>query len=451
MTPTRIDDLSRLIAEPTESLSLELKRWIDPTAEAGKQKIICAVAALYNHGGGYLVIGIDDKTRQPADSPPSDPRSLFNDDVIQGLVSRHLTPAIPVEVRFVRNGEIDHPVLIIPTGVRTPAVLKKAIGTAPKDTVYVRTLHGSGVVSTAPACAADWPVLMQICFDNREADIAGFIRRHLASSDLGALTALLPSAPRADDLAEITVKAMARGRKRYEKAMAQEPVPAAGLDWGRFEIAVVADPPQTARPADQTDRRALAGSDPNFGGMALWYDGTLDQRPVFEDGGLECRVIVDSWFDILDFMRFEPAGVFYQNRLLDTDASARQRKAKTQATMEPRLTIQGVGESLAAALIYMTALGWDPSTTTLGVRCRWTGVQGRNLISFTGSPMIFGENRARDDAVESFTTLPLETASNAVAPFAAKLVAPLLALFNGYVLPGDVAERSVQARLERQG
>ena len=109
-----------------------------------------------------------------------------------------------------------------------------------------------------------------------------------------------------------------------------------------------------------------------------------------------------------------------------------------------------MGESLAAALIYGSALGWDPAVTTLGVRCRWTGLKGRNLISFSGSPMLIGENRARDDAVESFTTLPLATAPNAIAPFAAKLVAPLLALFNGYVLPADLAERMVQARLERQ-
>ncbi len=84
MSPERIGGL---VANPSESLNVEIKRWIDPTAPEGIAKIARAAIALRNRNGGYLVIGFDDGTLQPDPNRPADVRATFHVDVVQGIVS----------------------------------------------------------------------------------------------------------------------------------------------------------------------------------------------------------------------------------------------------------------------------------------------------------------------------------------------------------------------------
>jgi predicted HTH transcriptional regulator len=58
----RIDEL---IAHPSESLNVEIKRWIDPATPEGTAKIVKAAQAIRNRNGGFLILGFDDKTLQP--------------------------------------------------------------------------------------------------------------------------------------------------------------------------------------------------------------------------------------------------------------------------------------------------------------------------------------------------------------------------------------------------
>src|SRR5437016_41592 len=78
-----------LVDRPAEGLSVELKAWISPDNPEGQAKMVRGVLALRNHGGGYFVIGFDDKTLQPdTTNIPPDARAAFHIDKIQGLVSR---------------------------------------------------------------------------------------------------------------------------------------------------------------------------------------------------------------------------------------------------------------------------------------------------------------------------------------------------------------------------
>jgi hypothetical protein len=60
-----LSQLQQLIDKPAESLSVELKSWIDPDQPEGAAKIVKAALALRNHGGGYLIIGFNNDTREP--------------------------------------------------------------------------------------------------------------------------------------------------------------------------------------------------------------------------------------------------------------------------------------------------------------------------------------------------------------------------------------------------
>ncbi len=77
---SRIEDL---VARPSESLNVELKRWIRSNEPNGISKLVRAALALRNRNGGYLVIGFDDKTLQPdIGNEPPDVRSEFHQDTI---------------------------------------------------------------------------------------------------------------------------------------------------------------------------------------------------------------------------------------------------------------------------------------------------------------------------------------------------------------------------------
>ncbi len=47
--------------------------------------------------------------------------------------------------------------------------------------VYIRSLNANNTPSSTIATWKDWPTIVEVCFDNREADIGRFLRRHLGS------------------------------------------------------------------------------------------------------------------------------------------------------------------------------------------------------------------------------------------------------------------------------
>jgi hypothetical protein len=59
---SRIDDL---VARPSESLNVEIKRWINSADPEGQAKIIKAAFAIRNPNGGFFLIGFDDETLLP--------------------------------------------------------------------------------------------------------------------------------------------------------------------------------------------------------------------------------------------------------------------------------------------------------------------------------------------------------------------------------------------------
>jgi hypothetical protein len=66
-----------------------------------------------------------------------------------------------------------------------------------QNAVYVRTISNGRASSCEPVTAADWDKLMRICFDNREADVGRFMRRHLGEilAQLGAVGPAITQKP----------------------------------------------------------------------------------------------------------------------------------------------------------------------------------------------------------------------------------------------------------------
>lgn len=166
-----------------ESLSVELKRWIDPKCPEDRAKIVKTALALRNYGGGSLVIGFDNDSLEPdTNNVPQDVKAAFHIDVIQGLISKYASRPFEVTVEFPEREGQPYPVITVLPGVETPVAVKSDLRSGDKtlisvNDVYTRSLRANNTPSTTKATWKDWPDILKVCFDNREADIGRFLRR----------------------------------------------------------------------------------------------------------------------------------------------------------------------------------------------------------------------------------------------------------------------------------
>jgi hypothetical protein len=294
---SRVDGL---VARPSESLNIEVKRWISADEPNGIAKIVRAAFALRNRNGGYLVIGFDDKTLQPdLGHEPADVRAAFHTDTVQGLISRYASELFEVGVAFGERDGQEYPVIVIPEGVRVPVAAKADLLEESKPLirvgdVYSRTLAANGTPSTAGARPQDWRDIVEICFDNREADVGRFLRRQLATTDLASLGAALrqlgfvqnqlgfaESAAMAPiilpSLQDQSIALLNEGEQRFKQSLADrelDPKEKALVDAGSWSAALVIDPLRTGKLPDLPFRATLASSNPQYTGWPVWLDSS---------------------------------------------------------------------------------------------------------------------------------------------------------------------------------
>ena len=179
--------IERLVGSPSESLSVELKRWIDPTEPAGVEKIVKGTFALRNRNGGYFVVGFDNTTLTPdIHNEPNNSKRLFHVDIIQGIISKYASDPFEIEIAWGERDGRQYPVIVVPSGVKIPVATKRELSIGSRATIklgaiYFRSLASNGTPSTTEARPSDWTDIIEICFDNREADVGRFVRRHLAA------------------------------------------------------------------------------------------------------------------------------------------------------------------------------------------------------------------------------------------------------------------------------
>jgi hypothetical protein len=451
-----------LVAHPSEGLNVELKNWLDPVKPDHRAKIARALLALRNRNGGWLLIGFDDSTLAAAPAAPADPRSDYHPDVIQGLVTKHASEPFQVSVDFVDRDGKSHPVFFVEPGVRTPVAVKSAIqDQSGKELlkfgeVPFRTLRANGTASTASAKPEDWPDIVEICFENREADVGRFIRRHLGATDFPGLVQSIASTMGGtagislrDDCEEFLAKCNSLFRQRINPKLPVMPAWQTLLDWGAAEVVLILSPELSGVEADEEFYKRLISSNPEFTKNPIWGDTRAstnpDDRPIQREGGwetLSAHVSSRLW-EYMTFDRFDSTGKFYQRRLLEDDASARNRSAKPCVSLDPGIVIIKVAETMAVGAAFARALGCDINTTRLGFLFRWTGLQGRRLHTWVNPTMLIPtEYRCQDNEVKKYHGVPLDTPLQALAPHVKKITDPLFAAFNGYSISlGEIEQR----------
>jgi hypothetical protein len=361
------DQLKQILNEPSEALNVEIKTWIDPETIEGKVKLVKGLLALRNRNGGCLLIGFNDKTLAPDPRTLADVRKSFHADQIQYLVSRYSSDAFAVTVEFIERDGQEHPVIVFPSGIRVPIAIKADLvdtSTGKKvlreGEVPFRTLSSSGNVSTSAARPTDWKDILEICFENREADIGRFVRRHLGGPDIASLLASLnlvssAAAPQRDwavELADRRAAFLERQRKRIaQRGLATEE--ARLLEMGRWDVTASFSEESGADVPTEEFLDTIMSANPRYMNWSSFIDTRsatdVQNRPQVHAGGWETLVAValTTQWERLDFVRLEPSGRFYHSMILDDDSSARSRGFGPLATLDPGNVISRVASAMA--------------------------------------------------------------------------------------------------------
>lgn len=189
----------------SEALDTELKSWLDLGNEHDAAVFAKAILALRNNNGGRLIIGVDDRTASSLEAPSSlgDLPQVYHVDRLTELLGRYALQKFEVRVEVKEYQARMHPEIIVPGGIATPALTRRGFkDVLRQNAVYVRTISKGRVGSCEPVTDADWDRLLAFCFDNREANIGRFLRRHLPAiiNELGLKP--VSSTPTGDELAK---------------------------------------------------------------------------------------------------------------------------------------------------------------------------------------------------------------------------------------------------------
>ena len=457
-----IEELAR---HPRESLTTELKAWIDPDTPSGQALIISTALALRNQNGGYILVGFDNATREASDrGVPDDPRIAWHGDKIQRLVTKYASELFEVHVDFVRlEGQI-HPVISIPSGVRVPVATKRSLANPAqpdsplirKHVVFVRTLATNNTPSTAPATWRDWGPLVERCFSNREADVGGFVRRQLAGTTAADLIrqvcGAVPILHTAEEGPVDAVSLLRRGHEARDRAFKSRGT--TPPSYGTWEVASLIKGEFPVRNPDETFLTFLDVNNPDYTGWPMWLNSRgfreSTSRPYVQDGGWEA-LIAGVATGHHDFWRIEPAGYFYLWRVLQDDVAPNRPTEEPGRYLDFALVILRVTEALAVPLHFARMLGCDPAQTRLAFAFRWSGLAGRELASWSNPARRLSIPRVtRQDEVLSQVEVPLMTAESALGPVVAEVTTPLFNAFDGWAPAAEIVDDLASRLLERR-
>jgi hypothetical protein len=468
-SPMEIDfsPIQALVDRPGESLAVEIKRWIDPDQPEGIAMIVRAALALRNHGGGYLVIGFDNKTLEPdKNNVPSDVRVLFHTDKIQGLVSRFASEPFEVTVEFPeRDGQL-YPVIVVPPGVKTPVATKSELpGTdtdkllISTDSVYIRSFRANNTPSTTRATWKDWPKIVEVCFDNREADIGRFLRRHLGGltpNVVGEFIAMVSQGlvPEATT-EELLQKYLQESEDRFQAVAREREVQIP--EHGVWEVALLLIGQVPPHAANYEFLNLLDASNPRYAGWPVWPASWR-----FTDQSARPYIFHDAWEAFIslgsgrsrgvDFMRLDPKGRFYLRRPFREDISDDPQAPASRSILNLRLQVENTAEAMAVGIAFAKAMGCPVESTRLAFGFKWTKLQGRQLPTLWAqfARDTFPGHSAYQDEVFSFVEIPLDTPLSALGNYVDLAVMRLFQVFNGYVLNSNDVEDLTRRLIERK-
>ncbi|WP_294347640.1 hypothetical protein [Prosthecochloris sp.] len=418
-----------------------------------------------NNDGGYLLIGFNNESGSPnIQDAPKDVEIRFHIDKIQGYVSKYSSEAFEVSIHYPEKEGEKFVVIEIPSGVKTPVVTKSGLNEdgydyIRVDKVYVRSLNSNNMVSTTEAKWKDWPQIVEKCFENREADVGRFLRRHLASSSLNDLKGMF-SEFFGDELTKNEIDEQSlidfldRSKKRFLTVVEERNVELPSH--GSMEVAATIIGQIKDFSTDSEFLNLISSSNQSYTGWPVWVDSRsfADRKamPFVHEGCWEALIVLfeNSFHDHLDYWRISPEGRFYLYRGFEDDIGGGDRRPQSGTALDFGLVILRAAESVVVAFDFAKAMGCDENGL-MKFAFRWSGLRGRVLSSWANPERHLSYGReAYQDQVLAKLDVPIDTAKGALSGYINKLVNQLFLVFEGFQLAEGVTNAIIRRLLERR-
>lgn len=448
--------IASIVSNPIENLSIELKGWFDPSKEYGISKIVKAAIAFRNNNGGTLIVGIDKTGKIDQDNEPDNVDALFSVDCIQGIVSRYSSESFEVEIAHIstKYGRVFG--MRVPSGVKIPVAAKRELSVNGKkfikdNQVYVRSLDSNNTPSTSEARWSDWPRIIEFCFDNKEADIGVFLRRHLRSISKDNIKEIVSSIysvadEKTDD--EILRKFLENSRDRFVSIIEDRKIELP--EHGYLEIGTMLVGSFDEKKPDRNFLDITLSSNPSYTGWPIWVDSRNfhDQklRPFIFEGCWEAVLIGDKsdfWGLGIDYWRICPNGLFYALRGFEDDTTGSNNAPKPLTQIDFGITIYRVAEAIA--VVYYMSKTLNPGDDSFILCCfKWHGLKNRYLSSWA-NPMRYLSLRrsSHQDEVEAFVKIPIDMPMSALSDYVFEVVNNLFIVFDGFPISKNVVDELV--------
>lgn len=347
------------------------KDWLDLTSKEHKAKLAKAAIALANHGGGYIVIGFDDKGLVSQPRPEEIPE--ITQDSVNAAIRRYADPEFHCEVYDVPHPGtgVSHTVVVVPSTLTVPVMSRRDYqGEIAQNSCYIRK---PGPRSEQPQTAEEWRTLLNRYVRANQDEMLEAIR-----SIVTGRVETQDSIPNAlDDLQDYRTAA----HSRWEELVSNEPDSSpARFPHGYYEMAFSLVGATPANSLDELRNRLSDTGRIDLSGWPPFLYASGQARPHDD--------FVEAWLGRpdhkgwrhresyqYDFWRASRDGKLYTVRGYREDD---ERDHKPPGRMfHTTLPIWRVGEGLLFASRFAATF---EEVDQIAVYCRFTGLENRCLV-----------------------------------------------------------------------
>lgn len=433
-------DIQDLIDAPCRTLEVEYKSWRNLDHLEDRAELARDIAALANHGGGFIVFGFSEQTLVPDDTDPF--RTHCTQERVAGIVEAYLDPPMRCEVvAAVSSKGVVHPVIRVASHGTTPVCVRRdgpaVDGTKliERGAYYLRKHRpiASGRYIGVPcpqSCKIeipqDWAPLIRRCVRRDRETLLGMLEAtidgrtsapdttqrlltwHRAAR--AAFLALVPRSPVADMLA----------RRHYALSYCFELIRPERLEHAQLAERLR----HTVFSVQARFRSGWNMFDPP-------YRRAVQARFVLDpaSGDDEVDFLEAAWLRVhnpgetADFWRVSPCGLatIIRGYAEDMVQPAPLLPVRAGTCLSPGVLTQEVAELVCHAGAFARVFS---GVRRVAFRCEWWGLAGRELFDPDGRWLHRGPAEG-DHRVATLVT-PLATLVQAWPGVVAQLIAPVL-------------------------
>ena len=436
-------DLRELVEAPCRALEVEYKSWRNLDHAEDRAELARDIAALANHGGGFIVFGFQERGLMPDDTDPF--RTNCTNEKIASIVRAYLDPPARCEViPMLSSAGVVHPVVrvaghgAVPVCVRQDGPSVAGARLIERGAYYIRkhTPSAGGRYPGMPLphsgkvdVPQDWSALIRRCVRRDRESLLGMldaaIEGRTTEPDLGqrlqtwhraaraAFMNLVPRSPVADSLV----------RRHYALSYAFEHIRPETLEHVQLADALR----RTVFEQQTLFRSGWNMFDPP-------YRRAVQARFVLDPASGEDDVdfLEAAWLrdrtpgETADFWRVSPHGLatIIRGYAEDMTQAPPLPPIRPGTCLSPATLAQEVAELVCHARIFSRLFS---GVRRVAFRCEWWGLAGRELFDVEARWAHRGP--ALDDRRVATAQVPLASLAQAWPEAVAQLIAPLLRAF----------------------